>query len=68
MCETLDRVLNKGAVVFGDVIISIADIDLIYLGLNLILCSVETMSVWDQKKPAARIGASASATGARGGI
>ena len=68
MCETLDRVLNKGAVVFGDVIISIADIDPIYLGLNLILCSVETMSVWDQKKPAARIGASASATGARGGI
>lgn len=43
LSETLDRVLNKGAVVVGDVIISVADIDLVYLGVNLVLCSVETM-------------------------
>ncbi len=42
LCETLDRVLNKGVVVMGEVIISVADIDLIYLGLNLMLTSVET--------------------------
>ena len=42
LCEVLDRVLNKGAVVVGDVMISVADIDLIYLGLQVILTSVET--------------------------
>ena len=42
LCEALDRVLNKGAVVVGDVTISVADIDLIYLGLKLILTSIET--------------------------
>jgi hypothetical protein len=42
LCETLDRVLNKGAVIVGDVMISVADIDLVYLGLQVILTSVET--------------------------
>ena len=42
LCEALDRILNKGAVVFGEVMISVADIDLIYLGLQVILTSVET--------------------------
>lgn len=42
LCETLDRVLNKGVVITGEVAISVADIDLIYLGLQLTLTSVET--------------------------
>jgi hypothetical protein len=42
LCEILDRVLTKGVVVVGEVIISVADIDLIYLGLQLVLTSVET--------------------------
>jgi hypothetical protein len=42
LCETLDRVLNKGVVGGGEVVISVADIDLIYLGLRLVLASVET--------------------------
>lgn len=42
LCEALDRVLNKGAVVFGELTISVADVDLIYLGLQLVLTSVET--------------------------
>ncbi|MBU1706234.1 gas vesicle protein [Patescibacteria group bacterium] len=42
LCEALDRVLNKGAVIVGDVMISVADIDLIYLSLQVILTSVET--------------------------
>ncbi|MCX5653328.1 MAG: gas vesicle protein, partial [Planctomycetota bacterium] len=37
-----DRVLNTGVVVVGEVVISVADIDLVYLSLNLILTSVET--------------------------
>jgi hypothetical protein len=42
LCEVLDRVLNTGVVVVGEVVISLAGIDLIYLGLNLTLMSVET--------------------------
>ncbi len=42
LCEALDRILNKGAVLFGEVMISVADIDLVYLGLKLILSSMET--------------------------
>ena len=42
LCEALDRILNKGAVIVGEVTISVANIDLLYLGLQLILTSVET--------------------------
>jgi gas vesicle structural protein len=42
LCEALDRILNKGAVVVGEVTISVANVDLIYLGLQVILTSVET--------------------------
>ncbi|MEI7489962.1 MAG: gas vesicle protein [Bacteroidota bacterium] len=41
--EVLDRVLNKGVILTGDIVISVADIDLIYLGVKLMLSSVETM-------------------------
>ena len=42
LCEVLDRVLNKGVVVDGEATISVAGIDLIYLGLKLMLTSIET--------------------------
>lgn len=42
LCETLDRILNKGVVIAGEVIISVADIDLVYLKLQVMLTSVET--------------------------
>lgn len=42
LCEVLDRVLNKGAVIQGDITISVADVDLLYLGLRLIVTSIET--------------------------
>jgi len=42
LSDVLDRVLTKGAVVAGEVVISVAGIDLVYLGLNVVLTSVET--------------------------
>lgn len=42
LCEALDRLLNKGVVVKGELTISVANIDLIYLGLQVLLASVET--------------------------
>lgn len=41
LCEVLDRVLNKGVVVKGEIVITVADIELLYLGLELLLCSVD---------------------------
>jgi hypothetical protein len=43
LLEVLDRVLDKGVVVAGDLVISVADVDLIYVDLRLLLSSVETM-------------------------
>jgi len=43
LAAVLDRVLHKGAVVVGEMTISVADIDLLYLGINLILTSVDTI-------------------------
>ncbi len=42
LCEALDRILNKGAVIVADITISVADIDLVYLSLQALLASVET--------------------------
>lgn len=42
LCEALDRVLHKGVVLRGDIVLSVADVDLVYLGLQLILCSTDT--------------------------
>jgi hypothetical protein len=42
LCELLDRVLNKGTVIVGQITISVADVDLLYLGLEVVLSSTET--------------------------
>jgi hypothetical protein len=42
LLETLDHVLNRGLVIAGEITISVADIDMIFLGLNVLLSSVET--------------------------
>ena len=45
LVEALDRVLAKGAVVAGDIVISVADIDLIRLQLNLVVGSTGSLKV-----------------------
>jgi hypothetical protein len=42
LLETLDHVLNRGLVIAGEITIAVADIDLIFLGLNVMVSSVET--------------------------
>ena len=44
LLETLDHVLEHGLVIAGEVTIAVADVDLIYLGLNLLLGSTETVN------------------------
>lgn len=42
LLDILDHVLNSGAVIHGSIVISLAGVDLVYVGLNVILTSVET--------------------------
>jgi hypothetical protein len=42
LLDILDHVLNSGVVIHGSVVISLAGVDLVYVGLNVILTSVET--------------------------
>lgn len=40
LVDALDKVLEKGAIINGDIVIRLADVDLVYLGLRLILTSI----------------------------
>lgn len=42
LLETLDHVLNRGLVIAGEITIAVADIDLVFVGLNVLVSSVET--------------------------
>ena len=42
LLDLLDRILEKGVILRGDITLSVADVDLIYVGLKLLLSSVET--------------------------
>jgi hypothetical protein len=42
LLETLDHVLNRGLVIAGEITIAVADIDLVFIGLNVMMSSVET--------------------------
>jgi hypothetical protein len=43
LLELLDRLLDKGVVVKGEILLAVADIDLVYLNLGLLLSSVKTV-------------------------
>jgi hypothetical protein len=42
LLDIIDHVLNAGVVIHGSLVISVAGVDLVYLGLNVVLTSVET--------------------------
>lgn len=42
LAEALDRIMNKGAVLQGDLVIAVADVDLLYLDVRLVLSAVDT--------------------------
>lgn len=41
LLDLLDRVLDKGVVLSGDITLSVADVDLVYVGLRVLLSSVD---------------------------
>ena len=42
LAELVNRVLDRGALISGDVVISVAGIDLIYLSLQVAIAAMET--------------------------
>ena len=50
LVDVLDKVIEKGVVINGDIVIRVADIDLVYLGLRLILTSVSKLEEVSGKK------------------
>jgi len=42
LLDVLDHVLNQGVILRGNLVISLAGVDLVFLGLDVILTSVET--------------------------
>ena len=43
LVDLVNRVLDKGVVITGDVTISVAGVDLVYLGLSAVLTSISTL-------------------------
>jgi Gas vesicle protein len=42
LADLLERVLDKGIVVAGDIVVGIADVELLTLKVRLLVCSVDT--------------------------
>jgi gas vesicle structural protein len=49
LLELVDRVLNKGVVLTGDITLSVAGVDLVYVGLRVLLASVATLEESDRR-------------------
>jgi gas vesicle structural protein len=47
LIELVDRVLNTGVVLSGDITLAVADVDLVYVGLRVLLSSVATLDRLD---------------------
>ena len=43
LVELVDRVLNAGVVISGDITLSVAGVDLVYVGLRVLLASAGTL-------------------------
>ena len=43
LLELLDRLVDNGVVLHGDITLAVADIDLIYVGLRAIISSVSSL-------------------------
>src|SRR4051812_11685722 len=43
LLDMLDKLLNKGVVVQGEVVLGVAGVDLVYLRLSSLLCAIDRM-------------------------
>ena len=43
LVDLVDRLLDGGVVIHGDITLAVADVDLLYVGLRALISSVETL-------------------------
>jgi gas vesicle structural protein len=51
LVEVIDRVIDKGVVLTGDVTLAVADIDLVHLGIQLFISSEDTARALGRGRP-----------------
>jgi Gas vesicle protein len=54
LVDLVDRLLDGGVVIHGDITLAVADVDLLYVGLRALVSSVETMERELGMSPTAR--------------
>jgi gas vesicle structural protein len=52
LLDLVDRVLNKGVVLSGDITLAVSGVDLVYVGLRVLLASAGTLDRLQQESPA----------------
>ncbi len=50
LLDVIDHVLNKGVAVSGEVMLSVAGVDLVYLRLSALLCAADRVQPRSRKK------------------
>jgi hypothetical protein len=51
LLDVVDNVLNKGVVITGDITIALAQVDLIYARLSLLLCAADRVLPTEDPEP-----------------
>jgi hypothetical protein len=54
LVQIVDHVLNSGIVIQGSIVLSLAGVDLVYVGLSAVLTSVETARKYLPEEPKER--------------
>jgi len=67
LIDLLDRILYKGVILTGDITISVANVDLVYLGLKVLLTSVDKMEEMRARAAQGMIGHVMPADGGKAG-
>jgi hypothetical protein len=60
LLDAVDRLIDKGAMLKGDVVLAIANVDLVRLDLNLLLAAVETLEAAEERRGRLRAGQAAT--------
>jgi hypothetical protein len=54
LVDLVDRLLDGGVVIHGDITLAVADVDLLYVGLRALVASVDTVERKTGVRPSAR--------------
>jgi hypothetical protein len=58
LVDLIDRLIDGGVVVSGDIVLSVADVDLVYVGLRLILAPARKVTGSVRSAPVATVAGS----------